>query len=107
MKARRKLRRRRARPFPLGLFKRPPKSNKAFVCGAISGFSLSYRDLEELMAERKLKVDHVTIWRWVQRYAPELDRRCRRELRMTKRSSRADETYLRVAGKWTYCIERR
>ena len=54
------------------------------------------------MAERNLPVDHVTIWRWVQRYAPELNRRCRRELRMTNRSWRADETYLRVAGKWTY-----
>ena len=54
------------------------------------------------MAERNLNVDHVTIWRWVQRYAPELNRRCRRELRMTNRSWRADETYLRVAGKWTY-----
>lgn len=36
--------------------------------------SLSYRNLEELMAERNLAVDHVTIWRWVHRYAPELDR---------------------------------
>ena len=54
------------------------------------------------MAERNLNVDHVTIWRWVQRYAPELNRRCRRELRMTNRSWRVDETYLRVAGKWTY-----
>jgi len=54
------------------------------------------------MAERNLPVEHVTIWRWVQRYAPELNRRCRRELWMTNRSWRADETYLRVAGKWTY-----
>src|SRR6188474_1144734 len=38
-------------------------------------FSLSFRDLEEMMAERNLRVDHVTIWRWVQRYAPELNRR--------------------------------
>jgi transposase-like protein len=37
-------------------------------------FSLSYRDVEELLAERGLSVDHVTVWRWVQRYAPELDR---------------------------------
>lgn len=65
-------------------------------------FSLSYRNGEELMAERNLSVDHVTIWRWVQRYAPELERRCRRELRMTNRSWRVDETYCRVAGKWTY-----
>src|SRR5437763_5827411 len=65
-------------------------------------FGLSFRNLEELMAERNLAVDHITIWRWVQRYAPELHRRCRPELRMTHRSWRVDETYLRVAGKWTY-----
>ena len=41
-------------------------------------YALSYRDLEELMTERNLRVDHVTIWRWVQRYAPELAKRCRR-----------------------------
>src|SRR5690349_19691965 len=38
-------------------------------------FSLSYRDVEELLAERGIAVDHVTLWRWVQRYAPELARR--------------------------------
>jgi len=65
-------------------------------------FGLSFRNLEELIAERNLIVDHVTIWRWVQRYAPELNRRCRPELRMTNRSWRVDETYLRVGGKWTY-----
>jgi transposase, IS6 family len=42
-------------------------------------FSLSYRDVEELLAERGLWVDHVTVWRWVQRYAPELQRRLRRQ----------------------------
>src|ERR1700688_2090158 len=65
-------------------------------------FGLSFRNLEEMMAERNLSVDHVTIWRWVQRYAPELSQRCRRELRRTNGSWRVDETYLRVAGKWTY-----
>src|SRR5260221_10355475 len=65
-------------------------------------FSLSYRDLKEIMAERNLTIDHVTIWRWVQHYAPELSKRCRRELRHTNGSWRVDETYLRVAGKWTY-----
>jgi IS6 family transposase len=65
-------------------------------------FSLSYRDLKEIMAERNLAIDHVTVWRWVQRYAPELSKRCRRELRHTNSSWRVDETYLRVAGKWTY-----
>ena len=43
-------------------------------------FGLSFRNLKEIMAERNLSVDHVTIWRWVQRYAPELNRRCRPEL---------------------------
>ena len=46
-------------------------------------FSLSYRDVEELLAERGLSVDHVTVWRWVQRYAPELERRLRRHLKPT------------------------
>ena len=65
-------------------------------------FGLSFRNLEEMRAERNLNVDHVTIWRWVQRYAPELNRLCRQELRTTNGSWRVDETYLRVAGKWTY-----
>jgi transposase-like protein len=65
-------------------------------------FSLSYRDLEELMAERNLTVDHTTVWRWVQRYAPELNRRVRRELKPMGTSWRADETYIRVAGRWMY-----
>ena len=65
-------------------------------------FGLSFRNLEEIMAERNLTVDHVTIWRWVQRYAPELNRRCRPELRKTNASWRCDETCIRVAGRWTY-----
>ena len=65
-------------------------------------YPLSFRQLEEIMAERNLSVDHVTIWRWVQRYAPELNRRCLPKLRNTNRSWRVDETYCRVAGKWTY-----
>src|ERR1700694_2172171 len=44
-------------------------------------FSLSYRDVEELLAERGLLVDHVTVWRWVQRYAPEIQRQLRLRLR--------------------------
>jgi transposase-like protein len=54
------------------------------------------------MAERNLHVDHVTIWHWVQRYAPELKCPCRQELSTTNGSWRVDETYLRAAGKWTY-----
>ena len=65
-------------------------------------YSLTYRDLEEIMAERGLSVDHVTIWRWVQRYAPVLNRRMRREMRHPNRSWRVDETYVKVAGEWAY-----
>jgi transposase-like protein len=65
-------------------------------------YSLSYRDLEETMAERGLAVDHVTIWRGVQHYAPLLNRRLRRELRCPNASWRVDETYIKVAGAWAY-----
>jgi IS6 family transposase len=65
-------------------------------------YSLSYRDLKEMMAERGLAVDHSTVWRWVQRYAPMLNQRLSRELRRRNRSWRVDETYIRVAGRWTY-----
>ena len=65
-------------------------------------FSLSYRDVEELLAERGLRADHVTVWRWVQRYALELERRLRRHLKPTNDSWRVDETYIRVKGKWVY-----
>src|SRR5579864_2874978 len=65
-------------------------------------FSLSYRDVEELLAERRLLVDHVTVWKWVQRYAQEIQRRLRPRLRQTNDSWRVDETYIRVKGKWVY-----
>ena len=65
-------------------------------------YSLSYRDLEEVMEERGLLVNHVTIWRWVLRYAPILNQRIRREVRHPNRSWRVDETYVRIAGKWSY-----
>ena len=65
-------------------------------------YCLTLRDLEELMAERGLNVDHSTVGRWVLRYAPELSKRVRRELRTPNRSWRVDETYVRVAGRWTY-----
>jgi IS6 family transposase len=59
-------------------------------------YSLSYRDLEEIMQERGLSVDHTTVYRWVQRSAPELEQRCRRQLRPTPDSWRVDETSIKV-----------
>ena len=65
-------------------------------------YSLSLRDVEELLTERGLEADHTTIWRWVQRYGPELEQRMRRHLKPTNKSWRVDETYVRVKGRWCY-----
>jgi transposase-like protein len=65
-------------------------------------FGLSYRDVEELLAERGIEVDHVSIYRWVQRFTPLLAdaaRPCRHQV-----GARwwVDETYVKVAGQWRY-----
>ena len=65
-------------------------------------YALSYRDLEEMMAERGIEVDHATINRWVLNYAPELDKRIRPYLKQTNDSWRVDETYIKVKGVWKY-----
>jgi len=65
-------------------------------------YPLSYRNLSEMMLERGLTVDHSTVYRWVQAYAPELDRRCRIHLKSTNDSWRVDETYIKVKGQWKY-----
>jgi IS6 family transposase len=65
-------------------------------------YALSYRDLEEMMRERGLSLDHTTIYRWVQAYAPELEKRIRPHLRLTNDSYRVDETYIKIKGKWKY-----
>ena len=57
-------------------------------------YQLSYRDVEEMMRERGLDVDHSTIFRWVQRYAPEINKRIRQHLKMSGASYRVDETYI-------------
>jgi hypothetical protein len=54
-------------------------------------FSLSYRDVEELLTERGLHADHVTVWRWVQRYAPEMEQRLRSRLNSTNDFDQRDE----------------
>src|SRR6266852_4449701 len=65
-------------------------------------YSLSLRDVEEVLDERGLQADHTTVWRWVQRYGPELEQRIRRHLKPTNKSWRVDETYVRVQGRWCY-----
>ena len=65
-------------------------------------YALSYRDLEDLMRERGLQVDHTTIYRWVQHYAPELDKRSRAHLKACNDSWRVDETYIKIKKVWTY-----
>ena len=59
-------------------------------------YSLSLRDVEELCAERGRAADHTTIWRWVQHYGLELERRLRRQLKPTNRSWRVDVYNLRL-----------
>ncbi len=65
-------------------------------------FPISYRDLERMLSDRRVQVDHTTLFRWIQAYAPELDKRIRSHLRRTNGSWRVDGTYIRVKGDWVY-----
>ncbi len=65
-------------------------------------YSLSYRDIEEMTAERGFSVDHSTINRWVLQYSPQLDAAFRQKKKRVGTRWRLDETYIRVKGQWTY-----
>ena len=65
-------------------------------------FPISYRDLELMLRDRGVEVAHTTLFRWIQAYAPELEKRIRPHLRRSGGSWRVDETYIRVKGRWTY-----
>jgi transposase, IS6 family len=65
-------------------------------------FGLSYRDVEELLAERGIEVDHVTIYRWVLRFTPLLAEAARPCRHAVGDRWQADETYVKVAGHWRY-----
>ena len=65
-------------------------------------FGLSYRDVEELLAERGVEVDHVTIYRRVQRFTPLLTEAARPCRHAVGDRWHADETYVKVAGRWRY-----
>ena len=65
-------------------------------------FPISYRDLELMLLDCGVTVDHTTIFRRIQAHAVELEKRIRPHLRMSNGSWQVDETYIKVKGRWTY-----
>ncbi len=65
-------------------------------------YTASYRNLEEIMAERGVGVDHATFNRWVAKYSPLIASTARRRKAPADRSWRMDETYIKVKGEWVY-----
>jgi transposase-like protein len=65
-------------------------------------FGLSFRDVEELLAERGVEVDHVTVYRWVQRFTPLLAEAARPCRHAVGNRWHVDETYVKAAGRWRY-----
>ncbi|QJT94939.1 IS6 family transposase [Wolbachia endosymbiont of Diaphorina citri] len=65
-------------------------------------FSLSYRDLEEMMSIRGAKIDHATLQRWIIRFVPLIDEEVRKRKKQVGSSWRMDETYIKLNGKWVY-----
>jgi putative transposase len=78
---------------------------KAIILMAVRwyvAYALSYRDIEELMNERGVIVDHATVQRWVAEYSPELMEQARKVMKPSADSWRMDETYIKVKGEWVY-----
>jgi transposase-like protein len=91
-------------PAPSSVFagyRFPPEVITLAVRGYLR-FGLSYRDVEELLAERGIAVDHVTIYRWVQRFAPEFAEAARARQHVVGDRWHVDETYVKVGGTWRY-----
>jgi transposase, IS6 family len=65
-------------------------------------YPLAYEHVSELLAERGLEVDASCVWRWVQVYSPELNKRCKPHLKRANKSYRVDETYIKVKGQDKY-----
>ena len=100
------MRTRRPRPTPIALtafagFCFPPDVIVLAVRWYLR-FGLSYRDVEELLTERGVEVDHVTVYRWVQWFAPLLAEAARPCHHRVGDRWQVDETYVKVAGQWRY-----
>lgn len=79
-----------------------PKSVILYAVFFYVRYSVSYRDLEEIMAERGVEIDHATLNRWVVKFSPLIAARAQARKKPTSISWRMDETYIKVRGKWTY-----
>ena len=79
-----------------------PKSVILFAVFFYLRYPVSYRDLEEIMQERGVDVDHATMNHWVVKYSPLIAAQAQTKKRPTAKSWRMDETYIKVKGKWMY-----
>ncbi len=65
-------------------------------------FTLSYRDVEELLSIRGVEVDHATVQRWVYKFTPLIKKAFRKRKKLVTSSWRMDETYIKVKGEWMF-----
>jgi putative transposase len=79
-----------------------PKSVILYAVFFYVRYGVSYRDLEEIMAERGVDIDHATLNRWVVKFSPLIAANAQSRKKPTAPSWRMDETYIKVRGKWTY-----
>lgn len=79
-----------------------PKSVILYAVYFYVRFAVSYRDLEEIMVERGVDVDHATLNRWVEKYSVAVASKARARKSPTGQSWRMDEAYVKVKGRWTY-----
>lgn len=79
-----------------------PKSVILYAVFFYVRYGVSYRDLEEVMAEHGVDIDHATLKRWVVKFSPLIAANAQSRKKLTAVSWRMDETYIKVRGKWTY-----
>src|SRR5205085_1128943 len=72
------------------------------LCAVVPEVVTELADVEELTAERGLSVDHTTVWRWTQRYAPEVECRLNGQLKPKRSTWHIDETFVGISGRWLY-----